>query len=102
VYVSGIGFPDGIAFDEAGHLFVAGAGIISVVIPGEPPLVTQSFVTSGVNGPASLAFGFGSGRNRELLYFTNFGFPALGSGTTVGSVLVGIPGMILEPFAAGG
>jgi len=53
----------------------------------------QPFVTSGdLNGPASLAFGFGTGRDRSRLYFTNFGYPVLGTGTTVASVKVGISG----------
>jgi hypothetical protein len=92
VYASGLGFPDGIAFDDRGDLFVAGAGQVWVVLPESAPAV-QPFVTSGdLDGPASLAFGFGSGRDRSRLYFTNYGYPVLGSGTTVASVKVGISG----------
>ncbi|MEW6271544.1 MAG: SMP-30/gluconolactonase/LRE family protein [Thermodesulfobacteriota bacterium] len=92
VYASGLGFPDGIAFDDRGNLFVAGAGSVWVVIPDEAP-AARPFVTSGdVNGPASLAFGFGTSRDRSRLYFTNYGYPLLGSGTTVASVRVGIAG----------
>lgn len=92
VYASGIGFPDGIAFDDKGDLFIGSAGQVWVVLPEEAPGV-RPFVTSGdLNGPASLAFGFGTGRDRSRLYFTNYGYPVLGSGTTVASVKVGISG----------
>lgn len=92
IYASGLGFPDGIAFDDNGDLFVAGAGQVWVVLEEEAP-AARPFVTSGdLNGPASLAFGFGTGRDRSRLYFTNFGYPVLGSGTTVASVKVGISG----------
>lgn len=92
IYASGLGFPDGIAFDDNGDMFVAGAGQVWVVLPEEAP-AARAFVTSGdVNGPASLAFGFGTGRDRSRLYFTNYGYPVLGSGTTVASVKVGISG----------
>ncbi len=92
VYASGIGLPDGIAFDEKGDLFVASAGQVWVVLPEEAPSV-RPFVTEGaLDGPASLAFGFGNGRDRSRLYFTNYGFPALGTGTTVAQVRVGIAG----------
>jgi len=91
-YASGIGFPDGIAFDQRGDLFVASAGQVWVVVPEEAPGV-RPFVTSGaLDGPASLAFGFGTGRDRSRLYFTNYGYPLLGSGTTVAQVRVGISG----------
>ena len=90
VYASGIGFADGIAFDEKGDLFVGSAGQVWVVIPENAP-GAQPFVTTGdLNGPASLTFGFGTGRDRSVLYFTNYGYPVLGSGTTVASVRVGI------------
>jgi sugar lactone lactonase YvrE len=97
VYASGIGFPDGIAFDKAGDLFVATAGQVWVVLPSDSPNRTaQPFVVSGdLAGPASLAFGSGIGRDTGRLYFTNYGFPLLGTGTTVASVLVGIPGLPL-------
>jgi sugar lactone lactonase YvrE len=97
VYATGLGFADGIAFDKAGHLFVATAGQVWVVFPDETQTRTAiPFVVSGnLDGPASLAFGFGSGRDTGRLYFTNYGFPALGTGTTVASVLVGIPGLPL-------
>jgi len=92
LYASGLGFADGIAFDEKGDLFVASAGQVWVVLGSNDPLV-QPFVTSGdLNGPASLAFGFGTGRDRSRLYFTNYGYPVLGSGTSVASVKVGISG----------
>jgi len=92
LYASGLGFADGIAFDDKGDLFVASAGEIWVVLPENAPSV-QPFVTSGdLNGPASLAFGFGTGRDRSRLYFTNYGFPVLGSGTSVASVKVGVSG----------
>jgi len=92
IYASGLGFPDGIAFDDNGNLFVAGAGQVWVV-PREKAPAARAFVTSGdLNGPASLAFGFGTDRDRARLYFTNYGFPVLGSGQTVASVKVGISG----------
>lgn len=92
IYASGLGFADGIAFDEEGDLFVASAGQVWVVLGSNDRLV-QPFVTSGdLDGPASLAFGFGSGRDRSRLYFTNYGYPVLGSGTSVASVKVGISG----------
>jgi sugar lactone lactonase YvrE len=90
IYASGLGFADGIAFDEKGDLFVASAGQVWVCLPEQAPGV-QPFITTGtLDGPASLAFGFGNGRDRSRLYFTNYGFPVLGSGTTVASVRVGI------------
>lgn len=92
VYASGLGFADGIAFDDRGDLFVASAGEVWVVLAESAPAV-QPFVTSGdLNGPASLAFGFGTGRDRSRLYFTNYGYPVLGTGTSVASVKVGIAG----------
>jgi sugar lactone lactonase YvrE len=92
IYASGVGFADGIAFDDNGDLFVTSAGQIWVVTPEEAP-GARPFVTSGdLNGPASLAFGFGTDRDRARLYFTNYGWPVLGSGTTVASVKVGISG----------
>lgn len=95
IYAGGIGFADGIAFDKAGHLFVTSAGQVWVVFP-DSPHTAEPFVVSGdLDGPASLAFGLGPGRDTGRLYFTNYGFPALGSGTSVASVLVGIPGLPL-------
>jgi gluconolactonase len=97
VYATGIGLPDGIAFDKAGNLYVASAGQIWVVLPGGGSnRSSRPFVVSGdLAGPASLAFGSGRDRDTGRLYFTNFGFPTLGSGTTVASTLVGIPGLPL-------
>lgn len=95
IYASGLGFPDGIAFDDRGNLFVASAGQVLVVVPDEAPSA-RPFVTSGeVDGPASLAFGFGANRDRSRLYFANYGWPVLGSGTSVASVKVGISGLRL-------
>jgi sugar lactone lactonase YvrE len=96
-YANGIGFADGIAFDKAGHLFVATAGQVWVVIPDDTSnRIAKPFVISGdLAGPASLAFGFGTDRDTGRLYFTNYGFPSLGTGTTVASTLVGIPGQPL-------
>lgn len=92
IYASGLGFPDGIQFDDNGDLFVAGAGQIWVVVPEEAPNA-RAFVTTGaLDGPASLAFGFGTDRDRSRLYFTNYGYPVLGSGTTIASAKVGISG----------
>ena len=74
---------------DAGSLAIAEreAGLkIESKVGGSP-------VTSGdLNGPASLGFGFGTDRDRSRLYFTNYGWPVLGSGTTVASVKVGISG----------
>ena len=92
IYASGLGFPDGIAFDDNGDLFVAGAGQIWVVVPEEAPDARPFTTTGALDGPASLAFGFGTNRDRSRLYFTNYGYPVLGSGTTVASVKVGISG----------
>jgi sugar lactone lactonase YvrE len=94
VYASGIGLPDGIAFDSNDDLFVAATGGIWVVLPDRDRTMAL-FVDSGdVDGPASLAFGSGTDRDRGLLYFTNFGVP-LGSGTSVAVTVVGIPGLPL-------
>ncbi|MEI8359593.1 MAG: hypothetical protein WCH13_14040, partial [Deltaproteobacteria bacterium] len=64
--------------------------------PGDAPAAPRPYVEAGdVAGPASLAYGSGRGRRRDQLFFTNYGFPALGSGTTVASVLLGVPGLPL-------
>jgi len=95
VYASGLGVADGIAFDQRGDLFVASAGQVWVVLPDEAPSA-QPFITTGaLDGPASLAFGFGSNRDRSVLWFTNYGLPVLGSGSTVASARVGISGQPL-------
>jgi gluconolactonase len=100
IYAIGIGLPDGIAFDKAGNLYVAASGQIWVVLPddnGGNNRSSRPFVVSGdLAGPASVAFGFGSGRDTGRLYFANFGFPSLGSGTSLASTLVGIPGLPLN------
>lgn len=93
VYASGIGRPNGIAFDEKGNLYVASGGEVWVVQPNGATLIP--FVESGdLDEPANLAFGFGTGRDTGILYFTNFGFPP-GTGTTVARTTVGIPGLQL-------
>ncbi|MBM4267985.1 MAG: hypothetical protein FJ144_15460 [Deltaproteobacteria bacterium] len=90
VYASGIGRPNGIAFDQKGNLYVASGGQVWVVQPNNATLIP--FVESGdLDEPANLAFGFGTGRDTGILYFTNFGFP-LGTGTTVARTTAGIPG----------
>lgn len=96
VFASGVGLADGIAFDVAGNLLVAGGGRIWLV-PAEPPGSVRSYVDSGVNGPASLAYGYGRGRDRGVLYFTNYGFPGLGTGTSVASLALGVPGLAPWP-----
>lgn len=96
VYASGVGLADGIAFDVAGNLYVAGGGRIWLVPAGNPG-AARPWVESGVDGPASLAFGFGRGRDPATLYFTNYGFPALGTGTSVASLAIGIPGRPPHP-----
>lgn len=100
IYASGLPLADGIAFDQENNLFVAGSGKIFVVVNDPEKSLrefTNDFTGGDVNGPASLAFGAGRNRDPGLLYFTNFGFPSLGTGTTVASVFVGIPG---EPLFA--
>ena len=92
LYASGLGFPDGIAFDDQGDLFVASAGQVLVVVREEAPDARPFVVSGELAGPASLAFGFGTDRDRSRLYFTNYGYPVLGSGTSVASVKVGISG----------
>ncbi len=95
VWATGTPLPDGIAFNSEGDLFVAGRGVVWLVTPGNPPVV-RSFVDQGdLDGPASLAFGSGSGRRRSELWFTNYGFPAFGSGTSVARTSVGIGGQPL-------
>jgi sugar lactone lactonase YvrE len=93
VYASGIGLPDGIAFDRAGNLYVAGDGTITVVTPA-PTFSQFPYATTGaLDYPASLAFRIAptNGRPEDTLFFTNYGFP-LGSGTSVASIFTGIPG----------
>jgi hypothetical protein len=89
VYAGGLGFADG------SNLYVASAGQVWVVIREEAPAARPYVVSGDLNGPASLAFGFGGDRDRSRLYFTNYGYPLLGSGTTVASVRVGIAGQRL-------
>src|SRR5262249_31921228 len=92
VYATGTALADGIALDNQDNLYVAGNGKIVVVINNNERAL-EDYVTQGdVNGPASLAFGFGQGRDTRQLYFTNDGFPALGTGMDVASVFVNIPG----------
>jgi hypothetical protein len=93
VYASGIGLPDGIAFDQAGNLYVAGDGIITVITQ-EPDLVEILYGTTGaLDYPASVAFlvSPSNGRPENTLFFTNYGFP-LGTGTSVSSIFTGIRG----------
>ncbi|MFM7140707.1 MAG: SMP-30/gluconolactonase/LRE family protein, partial [Alphaproteobacteria bacterium] len=97
VFANGTLLADGIAFDVNGDLLFTGAGQIGLV-PAGAPAAPRPYVTEGaVAGPASLAFGSGRGRERGRLWFTNYGFPALGSGTTVASVPLGVPGLPLLP-----
>jgi len=92
VYASGTALADGIALDNQGNLYVAGNGKIVVVINNNQRAI-EDYVTQGdVNGPASLAFGFGQGRDTRRLYFTNYGFPTIGTGQDVASVFVNITG----------
>lgn len=96
LYASGLSLPDGIAFDQAGNLYVAGNGIISV-ITADPDRALIRFATQGfIDYPASLAFLIdpANGRPENTLYFTNYGFP-LGSGTSVGSIFTQIRGQQL-------
>jgi len=95
VYATGLAAADGIALDDQGNLYVAGNDKITVVFPNDAR-TRVDYVTQGdVNGPASLAFGAGTNRDNRRLYFTNYGFPTLGSGTTVASVFVGLHGQPL-------
>lgn len=95
VFANGALLADGLAFDVQGNLLFAGAGKLWL-IPGDAPAAPRPYVEAGdVAGPASLAYGSGRGRRRDQLFFTNYGFPALGSGTTVASVLLGVPGLPL-------
>jgi hypothetical protein len=93
VYASGIGLPNGVAFDQKGNLYVAGDGLIWVVQPNQQMLVPV-VVSGDLFEPANLAFGSGTGRDTGILYFTNLGFP-LGTGTTVARTRIGIPGQPL-------
>jgi sugar lactone lactonase YvrE len=96
VYASGIGLPDGIAFDQAGNLFVAGDGIITVVTADPDREIIAYGTTGALDYPASLAYLITpNGKPENTLYFTNYGFP-LGSGTSVGSIFVGIRGLPLN------
>lgn len=93
VAASGIELPTGIAFDKRGDMFVTGGNEIWTVRPNGATL--EGYVVSGaLDYPASLAFGFGDGRDRQMMFFTNYGFP-LGSGTFVSHTWVGIEGQDL-------
>ena len=93
VAASGIELPTGIAFDKRGDMFVTGGNRIWTVRPSGA--VLEAYVVGGaLDYPASLAFGFGDGRDRKQMFFTNYGFP-LGSGTTVAHTWVGIEGQDL-------
>lgn len=96
VYASGLSLPDGIAFDQAGNLYVAGDGLITV-ITADPARELVPFATRGaLDYPASVAFLIepSNGRPENTLYFTNYGFP-LGSGSTVASIFTNIRGQQL-------
>jgi hypothetical protein len=96
VYASGVGLPDGIAFDEQGNLYVAGDGVIIVITAGDRNFVSYG-TTGAIDYPASLAFLISpdNGRPENTLYFTNYGFP-LGTGTTAASIFTGIRGLQLN------
>ncbi len=96
-FANGTLLADGIAFDVNGDLLVTGAGQIWLVPAGEPAAPRPYVVEGDIAGPASLAFGAGRGRDPGRAWFTNYGFPALGSGTTVASVPLGVPGLPLLP-----
>lgn len=97
VFANGTLLADGIAFDVNGDLLATGAGQVWLVPAGAPAAPRPYIVEGDVAGPASLAFGAGRGRDRGTLWFTNYGFPALGSGKTVASVRLGVPGLPLLP-----
>jgi gluconolactonase len=97
VFATGTLLADGIAFDVNGDLFVTGAGQVWLVPAGASGPPRPYVVEGDLAGPASLAFGAGRGRDRGRLWFTNYGFPALGTGTSVASVPLGVPGLPLLP-----
>lgn len=97
VFANGALLADGLAFDVNGDLFATGAGQVWLVPGGSPPSPRPYVVEGDVDGPASLAFGTGRGRESGRLWFTNYGFPALGSGDSVASVPLGVPGLPLLP-----
>ena len=91
-YAIGITLPEGLVFDAAGHLFVATTDQVWVVdFTASNPI--RPFVVSGdIDGPTSLAFGIGPDRDTGTMWIANYGYPLLGSGTTVSNVKIGIPG----------
>jgi gluconolactonase len=92
VYATGIRLPDGIAFDERGNLLVAGDDAIWIVAAA-PGATVLRYVTHGdVDGPTSVAFADGAGRDPTRLFFANYGYPERGSGSTVASVVLGVRG----------
>lgn len=81
VYATGLPVADGLAFDRADNLLVAGADTISVIEAGTRAV---SLLSSDplLNWPSNIAFGRGGRFRRRDVYLANFGFP-LGSGTTL-------------------
>ncbi len=94
VYASGLRLPDGIAFDAHGRLFVAGADAIWVVSADEGRTVRRYLTGGAVDGPTSLAFARGPSRDPAALFFSNYGFPDRGTGTTIASAHLAIPGLM--------
>lgn len=81
VWGTGLTVADGLAFDRAGNLLVAGFDTLFVVPRtggAAQPLSTDPLLF----WPSSLAFGRGHGFSRRDVFLVNFGLP-LGSGTEV-------------------
>lgn len=98
VFVDGATLVDGIAFDSGGNLYASGGGNV-LVFRNDEQRTRRRFLSpeqGDVAGPASIAFAFGGDRDEGDLYLANYGFPALGSGTSVASTHVGIPGLPLN------
>lgn len=81
LYATGAVAADGIGFDRAGNLLIAGFDSLSVVVRGAT-VATPLSMDPLLNWPSNLAFGRAHGFRRKDVYLANYGAP-LGSGTQI-------------------